>query len=132
MEHRWGQRFTIDLAVKIVGWTRAVRPALLIDLSVSGAAIRVSTDMRPLTCLQVAFALPSQFPHRSPVVSAYVTRQFGDCIGIEWSELAPDPVRAILRVAAMERAIRALRPAPAALRGSQARPAANHDDIVLA
>jgi hypothetical protein len=133
MEHRWGERFTIDLAVKIAPWGHAVRPARLIDLSISGGAIRISTDIRPLTRLQVALAPPNRFPHPIPVVTAYVTRKFGDCIGVEWSEFAPGPVREVLKVIALrQRADRTPRAALAGPRVSQAHPAANRDDIALA
>jgi hypothetical protein len=103
MEHRWGERFTIDLAVKIAARPYAVRHGRLLDLSVSGGLIEVSTDLRRLMRVQVAFAMPNRFPHPVPLVSAYVTRKFHDCIGVEWSELAPAPVRELLRAGALHR-----------------------------
>ena len=57
MEHRWGQRLTVDLAVRLAARRYNVRAARLVDLSASGAYIKVSADLRLLTRVQIALAL---------------------------------------------------------------------------
>jgi hypothetical protein len=103
MDHRWGQRFTVDFAVKVAGRPFAVRGGRLTNLSVSGGAIQISADIRLLTRVQVAIAVPNHFLDPIPVVSGYVTRKFGDCIGVEWSDFAPDAVRELLKAARAHR-----------------------------
>jgi hypothetical protein len=103
MDHRWGERFSFDLTVKVAARQHAVRPGRLTDLSVSGAKIQISADLRPLTRIQVAIALPSRLSQPTPVVSGYVTRRFADGVGIEWSEFAPDAVRELLKAARAHR-----------------------------
>jgi hypothetical protein len=99
MEHRWGQRFTVDFEVKIAARPFAVRIGRLTDLSVSGGAIQICADFRLLTRVQMAVVLPNRYVRPVPVVSGYVTRKFSDGIGIEWSEFAPNRVRDLLKVA---------------------------------
>jgi hypothetical protein len=103
MDHRWGERITVDLTVKIAARPFAVRAGRLRDLSVSGGAIQVSADIRLLTRVQVAIPVPNRFLDPIPVVSGYVTRKFGDCIGVEWSDFAPDAVRELLKAARAHR-----------------------------
>jgi hypothetical protein len=99
MDHRWGERFTVDFAVKVAGRPFAVRGGRLTNLSVSGGAIQISADIRLLTRIQVAIAVPNRLLDPIPVVSGYVTRRFGDHIGVEWSDFAPDAVRELLKAA---------------------------------
>jgi hypothetical protein len=103
MDHRWGERVTVDLAVKIAAKPFAVRAGRLRDLSLSGGAIQVSGEIRLLSRVQVAITVPHRFPDPIPVVSGYVTRKFGDCIGVEWSDFAPDAVRELLKAARVRR-----------------------------
>jgi hypothetical protein len=100
MEHRWGQRLTVDLAIRIAGRPYNVRPARLTDLSASGAYIKVCADLRPLSRVQIAIALPHRLTHPTPMVAAYVVRRGRDGIGVEWCEYAPKPVLELLRHAA--------------------------------
>jgi PilZ domain len=103
MEHRWGQRLTIDLAIRIAGRPYHVRAARLVDLSASGAYIRVGADLRPLSRIQIAIALPHRLTRPTPVVAAYVVRKGKDGLGVEWCEYAPKPVLELLRYTAAHR-----------------------------
>jgi hypothetical protein len=100
MEHRWGGRVTIDLAVRVAGRPYSVRPARLVNLSASGAYIVVSADLRLLSRVQIAIALPHHLPHPTPMVAAYIARKGKDGVGVEWCEYAPKPVLELLRYAA--------------------------------
>jgi len=100
MEHRWGQRLTVDLAARIAGRPYSVRQARLVDLSASGAYMKVRTNLRPLSRVQVAIALPYSLGHHTPMVAAYVVRMGRDGVGVEWCEYGPQPVLELLRHAA--------------------------------
>jgi hypothetical protein len=120
MEHRWGERFNVDIAVRLATRPFAVRTGRLADISLSGACIRVPFDLRLLTRVQVAFVLPQRFAHATPVISAYVARRSKDGIGVEWCEFAPQAVVELLRSAGAHR--------PERRRGTPAAPAPDDAD----
>ena len=103
MEHRWGQRFAVDLAIRVAARPYSVRSARLVDLSASGAYIKVSADLRLLSRVQIALALPHRLTHPTPMVAAYVARKGEDGVGVEWCEYAPTAVLELLRYAAAHR-----------------------------
>jgi PilZ domain len=103
MEHRWGQRLKVDLAIRVAGRPYNVRSGRLIDLSASGAYLAVSADLRLLSRVQIALALPNRLTHPTPMAAAYVTRIGKDGIGVEWCEYAPQAVLELLRYAAAHR-----------------------------
>jgi hypothetical protein len=110
MEHRWGERFPVALAVRL---SYVAPPALLgipsavlrlhsgattilesrlTNASVSGALL--NTDVRlPVFCHVV---LEFEVARRSGVtrqrVPAYVVRHAPDGLGVEWQEFAPRPI----------------------------------------
>jgi len=101
MEHRWGQRLMVDLAIRLAGRPYNVRHARLVDLSASGAFIKVGTDLRLLSRVQIAIALPHHRTRPTPMVAAYVVRKGKDGVGVEWCEYAPQPVLELLCYAAV-------------------------------
>jgi hypothetical protein len=103
MEHRWGQRLAVDLAIRLAARPYNVRAARLVDLSASGAYIKVSADLRLLMRVQITLALPHRLTHPTPMVAAYVARKGQDGIGVEWCEYAPQAVLELLRYAAAHR-----------------------------
>jgi hypothetical protein len=103
MEHRWGKRLTVDLAIRVAGRPYNVRQARLLDLSASGGYLKVSGDLRLLSRIQIALAFPSRLTHPTPMVAAYVTRKGKDGVGVEWCEYAPRAVLELLRYAAAHR-----------------------------
>jgi PilZ domain-containing protein len=113
MEHRWGQRFAVDIVVRLGSKPYAVRTGRLIDLSMSGGCIRIGMDLRMLSRVQVALVLPARFSQATPVLSAYVARRHRDGVGVEWCDFAPRAVVELLRSSALERRdIFAVRGAP--------------------
>ena len=104
MEHRWGERFTVDLAVRVAGRPYSVRMGRLVDLSVSGAFIDVAADLRLLSRVQVAItALPQRLGHPTPMIAAFIARRPKDGVGVEWCEHAPKAVLELLRYVAVHR-----------------------------
>jgi hypothetical protein len=114
MEHRWGERFAVDLAVRVAGRPYHVRMGRLADLSVSGAYVNMSAaDLRLLSRVQIAIALPPRLAHPTSMVAAYVARLSSDGVGVEWCEHAPKPVLELLRYIATHRPERHRVTAPA-------------------
>jgi hypothetical protein len=97
MEHRWGQRFEVDILVRVHSRPYAVRTGRLIDVSMSGGYIVTGMDLRELRRLQIALVLPHRFSHATPMISAYVARRHRDGIGVEWCDFAPQAVVELLR-----------------------------------
>jgi hypothetical protein len=116
MEHRWGERFAVDIMVRLGSRPYAVRTGRLIDLSMSGANIKIGMDLRVLSRVQVALVLPARFSQATPVISAYVARRHRDGVGVEWCDFAPQAVVELLRSSALHhRRLRHPRPPPSAL-----------------
>jgi hypothetical protein len=103
MEHRWGERFAVDLAVRVAGRPYHVRMGRLLDLSVSGAYLNMSADLRLLSRVQIAIALPQSLAHPTSMVAAYVARLSADGVGVEWCEHAPNAALELLRYIATHR-----------------------------
>jgi len=97
MEHRWGQRFEVDILVRVHSRPYAVRAARLTDVSMSGGFIATSMDLRELRRLQIALVVPHRFSQATPMISAYVARRHRDGIGVEWCDFAPQAVVELLR-----------------------------------
>jgi hypothetical protein len=103
MEHRWGERIGVDIPVRVTSHPFAVRHGRLVNLSVSGAAIRADFDLRSLSKIQVVIELPHRFKCEAPSIAAYVTRNSKDGMGIEWCEFAPPIVSELLQSFAARR-----------------------------
>jgi hypothetical protein len=112
MEHRWGERVAIDIPVRLADHPFSVRVGRLSDLSVSGARIKVDFAVRLFSRLQVIIESPQRSKHEAPVIAAYVTRKFGDGIGVEWCEFAPHAIGELLRSVITRRYTRARKNAP--------------------
>ena len=106
MEHRWGQRFLLDLPASVAdgnGWTA---PARVRDISASGAFLECSP---PASVTRVLIRFKGR--EVSSILTGDIVRVTADGIGIEWGEFAPAAVAAVLqgvphdatRVAALER-----------------------------
>ncbi len=112
MEHRWGQRFAVDIPVRVHSRPYTVRTGRLTDVSMSGGFIEASLDLRELRRLQIALVLPHRFSHATPVISAYVARCRHHGIGVEWCDFAPQAVAELLRSPAAKPRKPMLYPAP--------------------
>jgi hypothetical protein len=112
MEHRWGERFAVDIVVRLGSRPYTIRTGRLIDLSMSGGSITIGMDLRVLSRVQVALVLPARFPQATPVISAYVARRHRDGIGVEWCDFAPQPVLELLRSPALRHREHLRRPRP--------------------
>ncbi|MBW4051778.1 MAG: hypothetical protein HIU85_09985 [Proteobacteria bacterium] len=96
MEHRWGRRIAIRVPVRLIAESAESVTGHTENVSISGAFIRTTQQMPLWTRLEVEFshaAGPAEKPQR---IAAHVTRRTRDGVGIEWYDLAPHTVRALL------------------------------------
>ena len=97
MDHRWGYRVRADLEVQ-VRWEASTRPAAatLYDLSVSGARLRA--QVRPPLLARVRLAGPwDSRAALSAVLEGFLVRHTSDGFALEWTELAPTVLEALIR-----------------------------------
>lgn len=92
MEHRWGNRTTVNLPVWISG-AGASGPGVLRDVSISGAYIEVAEPLANQ-------ALVSVTVHRRTIAglvmdrtTACVVRRDQHGIGVEWCDLLPAEIQ---------------------------------------
>lgn len=100
MEHRWGQRVSTQLSVQLEcgphGECFTIVQGRLTNLSVSGAFIETDFQLPSLTGVQVAIEWISRRGAERHRIRGFVTRSNNLGIGIEWSQLAPRCVVALL------------------------------------
>jgi hypothetical protein len=79
MEHRWGKRTTLRLAVRLVTASESSAPGILRNISASGAFIETIGRFPLLTSVRVEFPDSASF-------AAFVVRRSSKGLGVEWSE----------------------------------------------
>jgi hypothetical protein len=98
LEHRWGERVSVNIPVRVVANELTAGNGCLRNLSLSGAFVKADSDLPLNTLIEVSIALPPPST-RTAVIKALVSRKFKDGVGIEWYEFAPNIIRALLRFA---------------------------------
>jgi hypothetical protein len=94
-EHRWGERFRVNVTVNVAATTLAKVSGRLRNISLSGALIRADVNLPLNSLIEVSFMPP---PTRIGVVlNAHITRKLEEDVGIEWCEFAPNAVKDLLR-----------------------------------
>jgi hypothetical protein len=96
MEHRWGERTAIDLPITVAVHSRSGVPGTMKNLSLSGALIRSSMELRVNALIRVSVLLPHRPPYET-VLLAQVVHITNGHAGIEWCEFAPRLVKEMLR-----------------------------------
>jgi PilZ domain len=97
MEHRWGARVPVDLAVRVATRRFSVRPGRLLNVSLSGAAIESAIELRPLSRVQLAISSSHRSAQATAMVGAYVARRYPGGFGLEWCDFAPQAILELLR-----------------------------------
>lgn len=98
MEHRWGLRVALKVAVRLRVGSHEPILGQTENVSASGALVQTARPVRLGARVEVEVILPGQFSPKPMRVAAYVTRKTEDGVAIEWCDLAPDPVRVLLGV----------------------------------
>ena len=97
LNHRWGHRLSVDIDVQLLCPPRMTGLGRLTDMSVSGAFVETDLDLPLLSAIRVLSELRNGHENfESHTATAYVVRRSRAGIGIEWLQLAPALVRAIL------------------------------------
>jgi hypothetical protein len=96
LEHRWGERFPLDLPVQLAVNSVSGIDARLKNLSLSGALIEADFALRIHTVIEIKLPMP---PSTQPatVVKAYVIRKVNEEVGVEWRDFAPHAIKELLR-----------------------------------
>ena len=94
MEHRWGERLPMELEVTVSIPGGASIAGTVVDISLSGAFVRLPAGLRDLSVVHIEFTgLP--FADRVPL-RAQVVRSTEVGVGLEWDGRAAAAVRGIL------------------------------------
>jgi hypothetical protein len=100
MEHRWGERIRMNLPVQVSADEVAGIRGCIRNLSLSGALLRMNSDLRLHALIEVSVELPQ--PSQPPaLLFALVSRKRAGDVGIEWCEFAPTLVKDLLRSPSM-------------------------------
>ncbi len=93
MEHRWGRRIEMKLPVQLIIASLGPVHARIEDVSISGAFVRTA----PLALgLGLDVILRRSRGHGRERIAAHVVRQTRDGVGIEWYDIAPRLICALL------------------------------------
>jgi hypothetical protein len=81
MEHRWGERIYVNIAVRLRCPIGGIATGQLMNYSKSGAFIRTSLDL--------PFAVPVDILIGGQEIGAYVVRNSPEGFAVEWRTVAP-------------------------------------------
>lgn len=99
MEHRWGRRVPVGRKIRLATREQDIAWGYLRDVSISGAFIETPAELAPFASLVVYLqdpTVPGSFEGDLPLLLAGVVRIGADGVGVEWEELAPASVTALL------------------------------------
>ncbi len=88
MEHRWGKRISVDIAVPLRSRWGALTIVRMVNVSRTGALIRTNAPVPLFARVDIHIdgqSLPS-----------FVVRTDGDHIAVEWCEPSPAALRSLL------------------------------------
>lgn len=95
MEHRWGRRVEIDGQLKI-RWAGSTVDGHLRNLSISGAFIATRVSLSAAARVIVEWNVEWYGRTESRRIAAYVVRSDPSGIAVEWCDVAPDWIVAML------------------------------------
>jgi hypothetical protein len=95
MEHRWGQRFSVDIPVHLGCRPAAIGLGRIRDLSMSGAY--VTTALRPALFAHVEVTLDFDGSTQPRSLTGFVVRHDADGVGVEWGQFGTAQIAALLQ-----------------------------------
>ena len=96
MEHRWGERFPLDLSVRLNAGTTVILGLRMSNASVSGGLVDTDIRLPVFSHVVVEFDIPGNSGPLEQHVPAYVVRHGQNGIGLEWQEFAPRAIIGLL------------------------------------
>ncbi|MBS0418624.1 MAG: PilZ domain-containing protein [Proteobacteria bacterium] len=94
MEHRWGHRHEVIQSVRIATHNGVIGRGRIRNISTSGAFVEADLPLQLFSRLRIQFN--SALDGRPTVVEGQVVRKDIKGYGIEWRELAPEAVAALV------------------------------------
>jgi hypothetical protein len=98
MEHRWGNRHEISRPVRLDTRSGIVARGRITNVSISGAYIVSPLPAPVFSHLHVQFRAMIDGHRAMTTLEGQVVRRDGVGFAIEWSEFAPDIIRALVMV----------------------------------
>ena len=99
MEHRWGERLAVALAVRIRAPYGLVGTGFVTNFSVSGAFVATTLPVAPLSQVRVTFPYgryaARKMQQSSSTFVAQVVRQNASGFAVEWCEFGTEDVVAV-------------------------------------
>lgn len=90
-ERRWGQRVDLDLPVRLELRDGSNTTGRLRNVSISGALIECPLELPTFTSFRVL--IPALASDPQPIlIIARVVRAEHPCLGVEWRDVAPQPL----------------------------------------
>jgi len=96
MEHRWGERRSVYVPVRLDARPRVLAPGSIRNASLSGAYIQTTASLEPGAFIDIQFEGAPAPDDENCGVRACVVRRDAAGLAVEWCEFAPEPVRALL------------------------------------
>jgi hypothetical protein len=96
MEHRWGERFPLNISVRLNAGTTLVLGLRMSNASVSGGLVDTDVRLPVFSHVVVEFDVTGNSGPLKQHVPAYVVRHGHDGIGLEWQEFAPRAIIGLL------------------------------------
>ena len=87
-EHRWGQRVTLEVPIRLYVEGRALGRGILRNASISGALIETALELSRYTNLVVSMPTMSEVTTGSHDLAACVVRQAPGGFAVEWRDMA--------------------------------------------
>jgi hypothetical protein len=95
-ESRWGDRVRVNIPIQVSANTVTGAEGCMKNLSLSGALVKADVVLGLHALIKVSIKMPST-SQRAEAIAAYVSRQTGEGVGVEWCEFAPSIVKDLLR-----------------------------------
>lgn len=101
MEHRWGRRWGVEVAVMVDLGRGVLERGVVLDVSASGLRVRLQPglDLRPHARVTVLHVERGPGQHRVHRIETLVVRQAGNDFGVTYPEFNPPEVAALLHLA---------------------------------
>lgn len=96
-EIRWGERLAVDLPVRIHAHDGAPTMGRLRNLSISGALIETDVTLPVRSAVTIAVAAPDARGEQSMTLEAAIVRSEPGAIGVEWRDMACQPLVDLLQ-----------------------------------
>ena len=94
IEHRWGRRYTVDLPVRLISASQMQGTGRLTNLSISGGYVETTLLLTALTTVRIQVLRQDGLRSEVLEIPAFIVRQEGPGIGVEWWKLSPHLVPA--------------------------------------